>query len=129
MPLLLTYLCSVAVLADYIDSQHRIVVSEEEKLTQRNLTMTDSRVHALIYFIPPLGHSLRQVDIAALKAVHNKTNVILAIAKADTMTKEEMAGYRQRVMKNVAEHGINLFTFRDDSGAALVRSILFREQN
>ena len=57
----------------------------------------DNRVHACVYFIQPTGHSLKPLDIEVMRRLHTKVNLIPVIAKADTLTDEEVAQFKQRV--------------------------------
>lgn len=41
--------------------------------------------------------SLKQLDIEFMRRLHTKVNLIPVIAKADTMTDEEIASFKQRV--------------------------------
>jgi septin 7 len=43
------------------------------------------------------GHSLKPVDIEFMRRLHTKVNLIPVIAKADTMTDEEIGSFKQRV--------------------------------
>jgi septin 7 len=69
---------------------------EQENRVNRS-KLVDNRIHALIYFIEPTGHSLKQVDVEFMRRLHTKVNLIPVIAKADTMTDEEIAAFKQRV--------------------------------
>lgn len=42
-------------------------------------------------------NSLKQIDIEFMKQLHTKVNLIPVIAKADTMTDEEIVDFKQRV--------------------------------
>ena len=50
----------------------------------------DTRVHCCLYFIPPYGHGLRQIDLEFLKRLQYKVNLVPVIGKADTLTKTEV---------------------------------------
>ena len=60
-------------------------------LNRKNIV--DQRVHCCLYFIPPYGHGLRQIDLEFLKRLQYKVNLVPVIGKADTLTKPEV-GYR-----------------------------------
>ena len=57
-------------------------------LNRKNIV--DTRVHCCLYFIPPYGHGLRQIDLEFLKRLQYKVNLVPVIAKADTLTKPEV---------------------------------------
>ena len=42
---------------------------------------------------------MRPLDIAFMKAVHHKVNIVPVIAKADTLTKKEVLNLKRRVSK------------------------------
>ncbi|KAK6463219.1 Septin-domain-containing protein [Scheffersomyces coipomensis] len=69
----------------------------------------DSRIHALLYFIEPTGHSLKSLDISLMKQVHEKVNLIPIIAKSDTLTDEEISDFKQRILADIQEQGIKTF--------------------
>lgn len=73
-------------------------------------TITDNRVHALLYFIEPTGHSLKPLDIAFMKSVHEKVNLIPVIAKSDILTETEVHQFKLRILEDIKEQGIKLFT-------------------
>ena len=43
------------------------------------------------------GLSLKQIDIEFMRRLHTKVNLIPVIAKADTLTDEEIAHFKRRV--------------------------------
>lgn len=59
-------------------------IQGESGLNRKNIV--DTRVHACLYFIPPYGHGLRQIDLEFLKRLQYKVNLIPIIAKADGLT-------------------------------------------
>lgn len=67
----------------------------ENKVNRMNIV--DNRVHACVYFIQPTGHSLKPLDIEVMRRLHTKVNLIPVIAKADTLTDEEIMNFKQRV--------------------------------
>lgn len=72
--------------------------------------MVDNRVHACIYFIQPTGHALKPIDIEFMQRLHTKVNLIPVIAKADTMTEEEIELFKQRILTDIEHHKINIFS-------------------
>jgi len=66
-------------------------------------------VHACLYFIQPTGHSLKQIDIEFMRRLHTKVNLIPIIAKADTLTDEEIVDFKARILADIAHHNIHIF--------------------
>lgn len=65
-------------------------------------------VDAILYFIAP--HRLKTLDIEFLRRVHHLASVIPVISKADTLTSEELAGFRQDVKDTLDEENIRTFS-------------------
>ena len=77
----------------------------------------DTRVHCCLYFIPPYGHGLRQIDLEFLKRLQYKVNLIPVIAKADTLTAEEVRKLKENINREIEENDIEIYQFPDcDSG-------------
>lgn len=68
-------------------------------------------MHCCLYFVPPYGHSLRQVDIDLLRRLHKKVNVVLVIAKADTLTTSEVKSLKQHILDDLEKNHIALYQF------------------
>ncbi|ODQ80017.1 hypothetical protein BABINDRAFT_8197 [Babjeviella inositovora NRRL Y-12698] len=90
-----------------INNRFDTYLEAESKVTRN--TIADTRVHALIYFIEPTGHSLKPLDITFMKQVHGKVNLVPVIAKSDTMTEEEIVEFKQRINDDIITHNINIF--------------------
>ncbi|XP_059809252.1 septin-4-like [Hypanus sabinus] len=75
-------------IVEYIDEQFEHYFRDESGLNRKNIQ--DNRVHCLLYFLSPLAHGLRPLDVEFMKAVHEKVNVVPIIAKADTLTPSEV---------------------------------------
>uniref|UniRef100_A0A182JYM7 Septin-type G domain-containing protein n=1 Tax=Anopheles christyi TaxID=43041 RepID=A0A182JYM7_9DIPT len=99
------------VCTQYIDEQFRQYFTDESGLNRRNIQ--DNRVHCLLYFVPPYGHSLRQLDIDLLRRMHKKVNIILVIGKADTLTPKEVKALKVRILDDIETHGIQIYRFPD----------------
>ena len=56
---------------------------------------------------------MRPLDIAFMKAVHHKVNIVPVIAKADTLTKQEVTLIKSKVMGQIEEHGITIYPLPD----------------
>ncbi|EGV63963.1 Cell division control protein 3 [Yamadazyma tenuis] len=81
---------------------------ESESRVNRS-TIEEKRIHALLYFIEPSGHSLRALDIEFMKQVHEKVNLIPIVAKSDTLSEEETAGFKKRILADIDHQGIRVF--------------------
>ncbi|XP_049277463.1 septin-4 [Anopheles funestus] len=99
------------VCTQYIDEQFRQYFTDESGLNRRNIQ--DNRVHCLLYFVPPYGRSLRQMDIELLRRMHKKVNIILVIGKADTLTPKEVKSLKARILEDIETHGIQIYRLPD----------------
>ncbi|XP_076265828.1 septin 4 isoform X2 [Rhynchophorus ferrugineus] len=97
------------VCTNYIDEQFRQYFTDESGLNRRNIQ--DNRVHCCLYFVPPWGHSLRQMDLEMLKRLHRKVNIVLVIAKADTLTASEVEKLKKNILHDIKEHDIQMYEF------------------
>ncbi|KAJ7284432.1 putative cell division control protein CDC3 [Mycena rebaudengoi] len=98
-----------------IDGRFDAYMAQEHRV--RRTKMVDTRVHACLYFIQPTGHSLKQIDIEFMRKLHDKVNLIPVIAKADTMTDDEVTEFKERVLSDLNFHGVRYFNatiYEDD---------------
>jgi len=51
----------------------------------------------VVHVVVVLAGSLKPLDIAFLRAIHQKVNIVPVIAKADTLTKTELARLKNTV--------------------------------
>jgi septin 7 len=52
---------------------------------------------------------LKQIDVEFMRRLHTRVNLIPVIAKADTLTDEEIIKFKQRVLNDIAHHQIQIF--------------------
>ncbi|KAK9236161.1 Septin-domain-containing protein [Lipomyces kononenkoae] len=94
-------------IVENIEQRFDAYLEAENKVNRANIV--DNRIHAVIYFIAPTGHSLRPLDIAVMTKLHNKVNLIPVIAKSDILTDEEIIAFKARIRADLDHHKINLF--------------------
>ena len=82
-------------IVDDIERRFDAYLEAENKVNRMNII--DNRVHACVYFIQPTGHALKPLDIEVMRRLHTKVNLIPVIAKADTLTDEEISEFKKRV--------------------------------
>lgn len=96
-------------IVNYINEQYEGYLTDESGLNRRNII--DNRVHCCLYFVNPVGHGLKPLDIAVMKALHDKVNIVPVIAKADTLTKKEVKQLKQRILREIEENKIQIYQF------------------
>lgn len=96
-------------IVNYINNQYEAYLKDESGLNRRNIC--DNRVHCCLYFINAAGHGLKPLDIAILKDLHDKVNIVPVIAKADTLTKKEVQQLKERILREIESHKIQIYQF------------------
>uniref|UniRef100_A0A2K6S8R0 Septin-2 n=1 Tax=Saimiri boliviensis boliviensis TaxID=39432 RepID=A0A2K6S8R0_SAIBB len=102
---------SFKTIISYIDEQFERYLHDESGLNRRHIV--DNRVHCCFYFISPFGHGLKPLDVAFMKAIHNKVNIVPVIAKADTLTLKERERLKKRILDEIEEHNIKIYHLPD----------------
>ncbi|KAI0274762.1 septin AspB [Gloeopeniophorella convolvens] len=94
-------------IVENIESRFDSYLEQENRVNRQKIT--DNRVHACLYFIQPTGHALKPLDIEFMRRLHTKVNLIPVIAKADTLTDDEVAEFKARILADIAYHNIHIF--------------------
>jgi cell division control protein 11 len=97
----------------YIERQYDDILAEQSRI-KRNPRFKDNRVHALLYFIPPSGHALREMDIELMRRLSPCVNVIPVIGKADSVTPKELKAFKKRIMEDIDHYDIPIYNFPYD---------------
>ncbi|BGP10073.1 Cell division control protein 11 [Rhodotorula toruloides] len=98
----------------YLERQYDDILAEESRI-KRNPRFRDNRVHALLYFITPTGHALRELDIELMRRLAPRVNVIPVIGKADSLTPSELHDFKRRVMEDIEYYSIPIYNFPYDA--------------
>lgn len=93
---------------EFIDDQHEAFLRQENQPDRKNVN--DLRVHACLYFIEPTGHSLRELDIEAMKHLSQRVNLIPVIAKADTLSATKLSAFKDRIRSLIFDNSISVYT-------------------
>ncbi|CEP64625.1 septin SHS1 LALA0_S12e03202g [Lachancea lanzarotensis] len=97
----------------FLEQQFDQVLGEETRI-KRNPRFEDTRVHVALYFIPPTGHGLREMDVEMMKRLSRYTNVLPIISRADSFTKEELAKYKKQIMDDIERFNVPVYKFEVD---------------
>ncbi|KAM3160041.1 Cell division control protein 10 [Lachancea thermotolerans] len=97
----------------YIKEQHSQYL-RRELTAQRERFIPDTRVHAVLYFIQPNGKGLTQLDIASLKRLTEIANVVPVIAKADTLTMDERAEFREIIQRQFEQFDFKIYPYQSE---------------
>lgn len=104
---------SITLISEYIKEQFDVYIAEETKV-RRNPEFEDTRVHALIYFIPSTGNGLKQRDIYFLKQISHLVNVIPIISKAEGLFETELADLKDLINGQLNYYQIKTFDFENE---------------
>lgn len=80
---------------EFVESKYEEYLTAESRVHRKALS--DNRVHTCLYFIAPSGHGLKPLDVEFMQRLCDKVNIIPVIAKADTMTPEEIQLFKRQV--------------------------------
>ncbi|XP_047695496.1 septin-14 isoform X4 [Prionailurus viverrinus] len=110
-------------IVEYVDAQFEAYLQEELKIKRSFIDYHDSRIHVCLYFISPTGHSLKSIDLLTMKNIDNKVNIIPLIAKADTISKNDLQKFKCKIVSELVSNGIQIYQFpTDDETTAQVNS-------
>ncbi|KAF9267481.1 Septin [Marasmius fiardii PR-910] len=112
-------------IVEFIDDQHEAYMRMEQQPQRQE--KTDLRVHACLYFIRPTGHTLKPLDIEIMKRLGTRVNLIPVIAKADTLTQNDLHTFKQRIREVIHAQGIRIYAppieSDDPENAELARNL------
>ncbi|CAG0879233.1 unnamed protein product [Cyprideis torosa] len=103
-------------LSKFVDERYEEYLRQESRVNRE--PFPDTRVNCCLYFISPNGRRLRPVDVECMKELHDKVNIIPIIAKADTLTPEEVADFKKEIMREIQAHKIRIYDFPPTTLAA-----------
>ncbi|KAF8637318.1 hypothetical protein AX16_010846 [Volvariella volvacea WC 439] len=100
-------------IVSYLERQYDDILAEQSRI-KRNPKFKDNRVHALLYFIPPSGHALRELDIELMRRLSPRVNVIPVIGRSDSLTPSELRAFKKRIMEDIEYYDIPIYNFPYD---------------
>ncbi|WPK24777.1 hypothetical protein PUMCH_002068 [Australozyma saopauloensis] len=100
------------IVVDFIRHQYDEVLLEESRV-KRNPRFKDGRIHVLLYLVNATGHGLSEIDVKFMQHVSDLVNIIPVIAKADTLTPEELKLNKQLVLEDLNTYKINYYKFNE----------------
>lgn len=142
------FYCSYKPILEYIDAQFAKFLEEELKIKRSLFNYHDTRIHICLYFIAPNGHSLKSLDLVTMKKLDSKVkgdpsyvyfssyysvhdlssgylqvNIIPVIAKADTVSRNELEKLKIKVMSELVSNGVQIYQFpTEDEAVAEINS-------
>lgn len=98
-------------ITNYIDEKLEKYYLHESGYGVDRKKFHDQRVHCCLYFIPPYVRGLRKIDIETMKNLHDRVNLVPVIAKADSLTKNEIERLKSQIIDDIERHNIKLYEF------------------
>ncbi|KAL7411349.1 GTP binding protein [Mrakia frigida] len=97
----------------YLEREFDEILAQQSRI-KRDPRFKDNRVHAVIYFIPPTGHALREMDIELMRQISSRANVIPVIGRSDSLTPSELKAFKKRIMEDIDYYQIPIYSFPFD---------------
>ncbi|CAH1756037.1 11213_t:CDS:2 [Entrophospora sp. SA101] len=94
-------------IVEFIDDQHESYMRQEQQPHRKE--KLDMRVHSCLYFIRPTGHTLKPLDIEIMKRLGSRVNLIPVIAKADTLTPNDLDTFKRKIREVIATQNIQVY--------------------
>ncbi|XP_052861351.1 septin-7 [Anopheles cruzii] len=98
-------------IVDFVESKYEEYLTAESRV--HRIAIPDTRVHVCLYFIAPSGHGLKPLDIEFMQRLCDKVNIIPVVAKADTLTPEEITLFKKQILNEIAQNKIKIYDFPD----------------
>ena len=76
--------------------------------------LSHQRVTGMSLRLPLIGilfRSLQALDIEFMKRLHDRVNIIPVIAKADTLTSDELRHFKKTIMQDITNEKMKLYEF------------------
>ncbi|KAL3276788.1 hypothetical protein HHI36_012153 [Cryptolaemus montrouzieri] len=100
---------SLKAITDYLDKQFELYFQQELSLKQQISKFQDTRIHVCLYFICPTGHGLKPLDLICMKKITDKVNIVPIIAKADTVSKNELQKFKQSILRELRNNSVRIY--------------------
>uniref|UniRef100_A0A182NHI4 Septin-type G domain-containing protein n=1 Tax=Anopheles dirus TaxID=7168 RepID=A0A182NHI4_9DIPT len=112
-------------IVDFVESKYEEYLTAESRV--HRTALPDARVHVCLYFIAPSGHGLKPLDVEFMQRLCDKVNIIPVIAKADTLTPEEITLFKKQILNEIAQNKIKIYDFPepidDEEDAKVLRQL------
>ena len=93
----------------YIQDQFEANLRVESQLRRQQKDSKDSRIHSVLYFHNPTAHKLSNLDIELIGKMSKLANVLVVIAKGDTLLRHEYLRIKNNMRDQLTEAGIKTF--------------------
>ncbi|KAI6660299.1 Septin-6 isoform X2 [Oopsacas minuta] len=115
-------------LVGYIDTHYEKYLQEELKINRNIQNYHDTRIHVCLYFLSPTGHSIKSLDLVTMKALDKKVNIIPIIAKADSISRDELDQFKERINRELINNNVEIYRFPVDDDTIMQVNSTMNEQ-
>ena len=112
---------AAAPLIEFIDQQYNSFFKQEQQPTRAE--KLDLRVHCCLYFLRPSGKGIKPLDIEVMKQLGQRVNLIPVVAKADTLTRDDLKRFKKRIRATIIEHQIQVYQVEIQSEDPLMAAL------
>lgn len=102
----------------YIEDQFELSLRDESQFRRQQKDARDSRIHSVLYFHNPTNHKLSQLDVELIGKMAQMANVLVVIAKGDTLLRHEYLRIKNNMREQLIQAGIETFQANDSSSAS-----------
>merc|ERR1711934_164588 len=95
-------------LVDYVDEQFEKYLDMEWSVPRR-IEDPDPRIHLCIYMLTPTGRSIKSHDLPTMQSLATKVNVVPVIAKADSVSKDVVEDFKDRIMEDLEAGNVEIY--------------------
>ena len=102
----------------YIEDQFELSLRDESQFRRQQKDARDSRIHSVLYFHNPTNHKLSQLDVELIGKMAQMTNVLVVIAKGDTLLRHEYLRIKNNMREQLIQAGIETFQANESASTA-----------
>lgn len=102
----------------YIEDQFELSLRDESQLRRQQKDFRDSRVHCVLYFHNPTSHKLSNLDIELIGKMSKMANVMVTVAKGDTLLRHEYLRIKNNMREQLYNAGIQTFQETKTDGSS-----------
>lgn len=101
----------------YMEDQFEMTLRDESQLRRQQKDSRDGRIHSVLYFHNPTAHKLSALDIELIGKMSRMANVLIVIAKGDTLLRHEYLRIKNNMREQLLEAGIQTFQGSEQESA------------
>ena len=101
----------------YIEDQFEASLRDESQLRRQQKDPRDSRVHSVLYFHNPTAHKLSKLDLELITKMSKMVNVLVIIAKGDTLLRHEFLRIKNNMREQLQDAGVKIFQGREQANS------------